>query len=148
MGMAVLVVSSDMETRTHLARTLEARYDLISVANIRQAMELLSRTSSPNQASRPVKIVFCDRELCDGTYHDFLTAARALKNKTRVVITSRLADWDEYLNAMRLGAFDVIAAPCRAADVEWTLSQATRDLRESAEIGESESQQYRAATAE
>jgi DNA-binding NtrC family response regulator len=84
--------------------------------------------------------------LPDGNYRDFLTVLRSVKNKTRVVVTSRLADWDEYLEAMRLGAFDVIAAPCHSADVEWILVQAARDLRESA-ISWSNSGSHRAASA-
>jgi DNA-binding NtrC family response regulator len=36
-------------------------------------------------------------------------------------------DWDEYLEAMRLGAFDVISAPCRPTDVEWVILQALRN---------------------
>jgi hypothetical protein len=33
------------------------------------------------------------------------------------------------LGAMREGAFDVIAAPCRPTDVEWMVIQAKRDAR-------------------
>lgn len=46
-----------------------------------------------------------------------------------MVITSLHADWDEYLEAIRVGAFDVIAAPCRSTDVEWMVIQAKRDDR-------------------
>lgn len=139
MALSVLVVSSDGEARWDLVQTLEAQgCESISAASIKQAMELLTSgagqfigDSMAETSGRPVNLVFCDRDLSDGTYQDFLTAVRALKNRTRVVIMSRLADWDEYLDAMHLGAFDVIAAPCRPADVEWTLIQARRELRES-----------------
>ena len=45
------------------------------------------------------------------------------------MVTSRESDWDEYLEAIRLGAFDVIASPCRPTDVEWMVIQARRDER-------------------
>ena len=65
----------------------------------------------------------------------------------RVVLTSRLADWDEYLDAMRLGAFDVIPTPCRSADVESVLTQSTRDLRGSVAIPATNPGPHRAANA-
>jgi DNA-binding NtrC family response regulator len=47
---------------------------------------------------------------------------------------SSTADWDEFLEAMRLGAFDVIASPCRATDVEWMIIQALRYERTEARV--------------
>jgi DNA-binding NtrC family response regulator len=44
-------------------------------------------------------------------------------------VTSRGADWEEFKEAMRWGAFDVISAPCRPTDVEWMVIQARRDER-------------------
>jgi DNA-binding NtrC family response regulator len=88
---------------------------------LREAVETLRK--------EPVGLVFCDKSLPDGTYRDLLTAARGLTTRVRVVVTSHQADWDEYLEAMRLGAFDVIAVPCRPTDVEWMVIQAKRDDR-------------------
>jgi two-component system response regulator PilR (NtrC family) len=139
----VLVISSDLEARRNLTRILEDQgSDLPCAPNIHGAIELLER-----EAGHSIGLIFCDRDLPDGNFRDFLTVLRSLKNKTRVVVTSRLADWDEYLNAMRLGAFEVIAAPCRPADVEWMLTQAARDLRESAAITGTNSGWHRAANA-
>jgi DNA-binding NtrC family response regulator len=56
-----------------------------------------------------------------------LLAARVDGSRTRIVLTTRLTDWDEYLDAVRLGAFDVISAPCRPTDMEWMIIQALRD---------------------
>jgi FixJ family two-component response regulator len=50
------------------------------------------------------------------------------------VVTSSTADWDEFLEAMRLGAPDVIARPCRATDVEWMVIQALRYERTEARL--------------
>jgi hypothetical protein len=42
-------------------------------------------------------------------------------------VTSRLADWDEYLDALHHGAFDLIASPCQPTDVLWAIVQARRE---------------------
>ena len=81
-------------------------------------------------ADHKVTLIFCERRLTDGTYRDLLAAVRHAKNRVRVVVTSRLADWDEYLEALHHGAFDLIALPCRATDVMWAISQARREDHE------------------
>jgi DNA-binding NtrC family response regulator len=74
-----------------------------------------------------VGLIFCARSLADGDYRRLLVAPRRERRKTRIVILNRVTDWDEYLEAMRLGAFDVISAPCRPTDVEWMILQALRE---------------------
>src|ERR1700730_14561444 len=107
---AILIVSADLEARRDLFRILTLQgCDPLYAPTIGEAMKVLERQS--------IGLVFCERELPDGGYRNFLTAARGLKTKSRIVVTSRLADWDEYLECMRLGAFDVIASPCRPTDV-------------------------------
>lgn len=119
----IMIISSDREARRELAHILDSQgLGPICVSNIKEALALLGQRTMP--------LIFCDRHLPDGNYRDFLAALGSLRAKARVVVTSHLADWDEYLEAMRLGAFDVIAAPCRRTDVEWTLIQASQDERE------------------
>jgi DNA-binding NtrC family response regulator len=118
----ILIVSSNPEERLKLSRVLvQHRCAPICACNIREGLELIEK--------QPVGLIFCDSELMDGSYREFLNGVRALKSKIRVVITSRLAEWDEYLVAMRLGAFDMIALPCRPTDIEWLLIQASREER-------------------
>jgi DNA-binding NtrC family response regulator len=80
-----------------------------------------------SMAQENVGLIFCARSLADGDYRDLLLATRTAERRTRVVLTARITDWNEYLDAMRLGAFDVISAPCRPTDVEWMVLQALRD---------------------
>jgi FixJ family two-component response regulator len=47
-------------------------------------------------------------------------------------VTSRLADWDEYLEALHHGAFDLIASPCQPTDVVWAIIQAKREDKDRA----------------
>ena len=74
-------------------------------------------------ASQRVGMVFCERHLADGSYLDLLPAAQTKTGNVPVVVTSRLADWDEYLEALRHGAVDLIASPCKKSDVASALAQ-------------------------
>ena len=118
----VLIVSSDIEGRRELQRMLRREnIDPLCAASTGECREILA-------ASR-VGLIFCDDCLTGGDYRDVLAFCRALRPKTRVVVTSSVAGWDDYLEAMRLGAFDVIVSPCRPTDVEWMVIQARRDER-------------------
>jgi DNA-binding NtrC family response regulator len=118
----VMVISSDLENRQDLVHILqEQEVDPISAPSMTEALTLLKNNL--------IGLVFCDAHLSDGSYRDFLSSVGLLKIRCRVVVTSREADWDEFLEATRLGAFDVIAAPCRPTDVEWMVIQAKRDAR-------------------
>ncbi len=118
----VVVVSPDLENRRHLSDILIAQdVDPICASTLRECHEAL--------ATNRVGLVFCDPHVADGTYQDLLAAYRLTNRKPRVVITSRCADWEEFKEAMRWGAFDVISSPCRLTDVEWMLIQARRDER-------------------
>ncbi|HWG58823.1 MAG TPA: response regulator [Candidatus Acidoferrales bacterium] len=118
----VLVASCDLEGRRALSGILrEQGIDPICTSSVHECEQIV--------AAENVGLIFCDRSLSDGDYRDLLGACRTTRSKARVVITSRHADWDEYLEAIRLGAFDVIAAPCRPTDVEWMVIQAKHDDR-------------------
>jgi DNA-binding NtrC family response regulator len=115
----ILVASSDLEGRRALSNILaKLGVDPLTSSTVRECKELM--------ASERVGLIFCDRLLADGNCYDLLSASRIGRTKARVVVMSSTADWDEFLEAMRLGAFDVIASPCRATDVEWMIIQALR----------------------
>jgi DNA-binding NtrC family response regulator len=118
----ILVLSAELEDRLALSRILETQdLEPICSATLQEALETLHKET--------VGLVFCGKNLPDGSYKDVLAAVRGLKSRVRVVVTSHQSDWDEYLDAMRSGAFDVIAVPCRPTDVEWMVIQAKRDER-------------------
>jgi len=121
-ALEVLVASSELESRLHLRDILtKLGIDPICLPTIRDCHE--------SMAQRQIGLIFCDTHLADGTYMDLLSFCRGRESKPRVVVTSRLADWDEFKEALRRGAFDLIASPCRPTDVEWMLIQAKRDER-------------------
>jgi two-component system, NtrC family, response regulator PilR len=123
----ILIASADLEGRRALSNILaKLGVDPLTTSTIRECKEIV--------AMERVGLIFCDRLLADGNCCDLLNASRASRTKTRIVVTSSTADWDEFLEAMRLGAFDVIASPCRATDVEWMIIQALRYERTEARL--------------
>jgi len=118
----IVVVSGDLVRRGDLARILTAQgFEPICVPTLRECKEIF--------AEGRVGLVFCDPHVSDGDYEELLSAYRLKERKPRVVVTSADGDWDDFKNAMRLGAFDVISVPCRPTDVEWIIIQAKRDER-------------------
>jgi DNA-binding NtrC family response regulator len=69
--------------------------------------------------------VFCSDSLPDG---DFRTVIRAA-GSTPVIVFSRLADWDGYLEAVHRGAFDYTACPPNSSEIERILQFATSEPR-------------------
>jgi two-component system response regulator PilR (NtrC family) len=59
-------------------------------------------------------VVFCHDTLPDGDFRGVVSAAKP----TPVVVLSRFAEWDHYLDALRAGAFDYIACPPDSAETE------------------------------
>jgi DNA-binding NtrC family response regulator len=120
----VLVVSSDPVLLRHIA-------DILVTLGIEPARLTTLRECHEILAKRPVGLVFCDSHMTDGSYQDFLAVYPAVGDKPRVVVASRTADWDEYEEAIRSGAFDLIPVPCRHIDVEWIVIQSMKSQRES-----------------
>jgi DNA-binding NtrC family response regulator len=116
----ILVASSELENRRALNNILRNEgYDTICASRVSECKEALQ--------TQNVSLVFCDRRLSDGNYRDVVAAIRESHHHSRVVVTSRLADWDEYLDALHHGAFDLIASPCQPTDVLWAIVQARRE---------------------
>jgi len=74
-----------------------------------------------------VILILCEEQLVDGTYGDMLrTLGRAGKNRFVVISETPDAD-DKYEEAMQMGAFEVIASPCRRSDVQWIVIRAIHE---------------------
>jgi DNA-binding NtrC family response regulator len=121
----ILIVSSELENRRALIAILHKEgYETICASRVSECREALQ--------TQNVSLIFCDRRLSDGTYRDVVAAMRESRYHARVIVTSRLADWDEYLDALHHGAFDLIASPCQPTDVLWAIVQARREDQERA----------------
>jgi DNA-binding NtrC family response regulator len=115
-----LVVSDRMEHVKSLVRILDELLINVYVAcNLRQAREVLSR--------QPLPLVFCDERVAGGSYRELLQSPDGKRETSRFVIMLHTGEWDEYLEAMHLGAFDVIRCPIQPTDVEMMLIHASRD---------------------
>ena len=124
--MPILVVSSEFRNCNALRDILgrEGR-DTIYASTVGECAEVF--------ANQNIDIVFCERRLTDGTYRNILTMARSRGRSVRLVVTSRLADWDEYVEALGNGAFDLIASPSQPADIVRVLNQAQREAQVASE---------------
>ena len=121
----ILIVSSELENRRALIAILHKEgYETICASRVSECREALQ--------TQNVSLIFCDRRLSDGNYRDVVAAMRESRYHARVIVTSRLADWDEYLDALHHGAFDLIASPCQPTDVLWAIVQARREDQERA----------------
>jgi len=116
----IIILSSNQNRSATLSDILKKQaMEPVCAISVRQYREILSKQT--------LDVVFCDPKLSDGDYKDVINVARSAGSLARIVVTSRLASWPEFLEAMRVGAFDVISTPCRPKDVEWVMIQATRD---------------------
>ena len=123
----ILVVSSEIENRRALLDILRKEgHETVCASRVSESREAME--------TQNISLIFCDRRLSDGNYRDVVAAARACRQHAKVVVTSRLADWDEYLDALHNGAFDLIASPCQPTDVLWALVQARRESSEHSEF--------------
>jgi DNA-binding NtrC family response regulator len=74
-------------------------------------------------AQRPVNLVLCEAALPGGGFRQVIQLMNATGLGIPLVVCSRLGEWDEYLEAMQLGAFDFIAAPYRLSEIEFILNR-------------------------
>jgi DNA-binding NtrC family response regulator len=119
----VLIVSSRIANKRTLLRTLEGLpVNTFSASTVFQALEFL--------ATHPLAIVFCDERLPDGTYRDLLGSVPASPQMNRLIVVQCAGEWQEYLEALRLGAADMLRVPLQAPDIDIALFHAMRQGRE------------------
>ena len=116
---AVLIVSCRPENRKTLARVLdELSINTYVAPTIRDAKEVL--------ASQSLSLVFCEERVSDGSYCDLLASVRATSPETRFVVMLCTGEWEEYFQAMRLGAQEVLRCPLQPTDIDLVLIQAMK----------------------
>jgi len=118
-GLPVLVVSCRPENRKMLMRVFEGLpIDGYSAPAIQQAKEALRL--------RPFSLVFCEERLLDGPYLDLLRYVQSLGEDIRFVVVLCTGEWEEYLEALRAGAEEVLRCPLQPTDVDLALIHAIR----------------------
>jgi DNA-binding NtrC family response regulator len=116
-GLRVLVTVADSRNRHEIAATMvRCGLQPIPLSTVAESRQVL--------AQQPVSLVLCEEMLADGSYREILREMDSIATKAPVIVVSRLADWDRYLEAMRWGAFDYLAYPCRPIEVESIVGRA------------------------
>ena len=119
----VLIVSSRIVNRRTVLRTLEGLpVNTFSASTIDQALEVLS--------SHPLAIIFCEERVADGSYRDLLASIPNTRETNRFIVVLSTGEWQEYLEALRLGAAEVRPSPLQAPDIDIALFHSMRQKRE------------------
>jgi DNA-binding NtrC family response regulator len=106
-----------------LLRTLEGlAVDTFSASTVFQALEFL--------ATHPLAIIFCEERLPDGSYRDLLGSVRSSPQMNPLIVVQCAGEWEEYLEALRLGAAEVLRVPLQSTDIDIALFHAMRQGRE------------------
>ncbi len=115
----VLVAAASPENRSALTKVLLGMGLKTAISSsVKEAQAILS--------AKRVSLVFCEEKFTDGSYQDVLRAVKRTAEKAPVVVSSHSHDWYEYLEALRLGAFEFLDGPVRAGDVEMIVRYALR----------------------
>jgi DNA-binding NtrC family response regulator len=109
----------------------ETNRDIVSNTMAQWALETTSCSSvheaRPLLTNSGFSLIFCEDQLSDGTYQDLLgPTVKPVKSRFVVVSPTPEAD-DKYEEAMRLGAFEMIASPCRKSDIQWIVIRAMQE---------------------
>jgi len=118
-GLPILIISCRPENRRMLMRVFDGLpIDSYSASTISQAKEALG--------ARPFSVIFCEERLADGSYRDLLQVVRAGSESTRFVVMLCTGEWEEYLEALHLGAEEVLRCPLQPTDIDLALIHAMR----------------------
>ena len=118
--MPVLIVCCRPENRRMLTRAFEGLpINCYSTSTLERAKAALR--------SRTFSVVFCEEWLSDGSYHDLLMDVRSNQPNVRFVLMLCSADWEEYTEAMRLGAEEVLRCPLLPTDIDLALIHAIKN---------------------
>ena len=80
-----------------------------------------------------IRIVVCQDQVPQRTFQETLKEAGKRANPIPVVVVSRTGGWDEFLCALRQGAFDYLVLPPRLEEVKRVLGLALRETPRSNE---------------
>jgi len=117
-GTTVMVVHRNSETLASLKSALERQGVSILQADSRaRAIQMLG-------GQNPAPLVFTDTELPDGTWADILAEAERAAQPVNVIVVARVVDTRFYLETIETGAFDFIAPPFVATDLDHVVRNA------------------------
>jgi DNA-binding NtrC family response regulator len=100
----LLLACSDPESRERVTELLrESEFRTVSAGTFQESSGVLARQG--------VSVVFCEERLPGGGFPKLLSEVKRSGVRIPVVVLSRTGEWEEYLAALRLGAFDMVTPP-------------------------------------
>ena len=116
----VLIICDEGENRQKVVvAALKCGLSPICCSNMEEAHILLFQ--------KDFKVILCSDTLPDGDFSAILKEVRRSSTNIPVIILSYLGDWDAYLKALGVGAFDYIVCPPKPAEAERILWSALAD---------------------
>jgi DNA-binding NtrC family response regulator len=70
-----------------------------------------------------ISLMLCEERLPDGTFRDALDFFRRIAQRVPMIVFSRLAEWKDYLEALRCGAYDCLRYPFRTGELRWIIGR-------------------------
>src|SRR5262245_21611552 len=70
-----------------------------------------------------ISLLLCEERLPDGTFRDALDFLRGEERRAPVIVFSRIAEWEHYLEAVRCGAYDCLRYPFRNGELQQIIYQ-------------------------
>jgi DNA-binding NtrC family response regulator len=112
-----LVVSSDDEVRRKLAQVLrQCALAPVLASTVAESQMVL--------AGHEISVVVCNDRMDDGKYEDIVKLVVRSEATVPVIVVSRTGDLQEYLTAVRGGAFDYLVYPPIPGDLQETIRNA------------------------
>lgn len=112
-----LVANSDEQVRRKLG-------EILGQCGLAPVFASTVAESGTALARHEVCVALCSDCLADGSYVHILRLAGQSDTKVPVIVVSRTGDWPEYLTAIRCGAFDYLAYPPIAAELQRVIRNA------------------------
>ena len=107
-----LLVTGGATWKSGLKSMLEHRgLAVFDASNCAEATLLL-------QSLTPPHIVFTDMQLADGSWAGILSLAEISALPVNVIVVSRNADIDSYVQVLERGAFDFIVSPLETSEID------------------------------
>ena len=115
--LTVLSVSPIEEDNSSLEAIIgHSRWTLLKADKLPATLDLLQR--------HDVSVVLCERDLMPGTWIDILKHIQPTPRPPYLIVTSKFADERLWVEALSLGAWDVLAKPFDRSEVIRTVKMA------------------------
>jgi len=123
-----LVISASEENRAALSEALAADGFVPALCgSMAEARKFIEADDTA--------IVFCDDRLHDGCLKSVVAEVAKQHRSIPVIAVSRTGEWDEYFEALTIGAFDYLSLPPRRDELDRVLASALgKSFRPSDEV--------------